>query len=1419
MIPATIAAGGEMTMRFGLRVAVLCLLLSGSLAIFLAARAAVAAPLSPGEVPEPLRPWTDWVLRGYESERCSLLTSLLASPGVSRGPGVGPRVCAWPTRLELALGERSGRFEQRWRVEQKLSVPLPGDARHWPQDVEVDGRPAPVGTEGQRPVVELEPGEHRVRGRFLWDALPELLQIPEQTALLSLSLEQGGASQPIRAPQRDEQGRLWLRKRTSDGDAEESRLEVVVHRRLADGIPLRLVTRLTLEVSGSSREVVLGRALPPSFLAMDLRSALPARLDPDGRLRLQVRPGRFELVLDARHQAGPALEILSAAPEGPWAESEIWVFAAQPELRLVSVSGGAPVDPQQTNLPPEWQNLPATLMRPGDVLTLSEKRRGDADPAPDLLSLRRSFWLDFDGGGYTIQDHLEGEIRRSSRLEMGEPTRLGRVALDGRDQFITELPGAPRDPQNPDAEDEAPEKDEADGAQDLIGIEVPRGAVEIVAESRIEQAGSRLPAVGWNHDVQALRGQLQLPPGWRLVHATGVDQARTTWVSRWNLLDIFTALIIALAFGRLFGWPWGVVAGVALLLSYTEPDAPRWAWLGVLIGEALARGLPSGRFASWISLYRGLALATLVLVALPFAVQQVRIGLHPALEFPGGGVAPVTVAQSDAFSEFAQEAPASPEAMAPKRRMDSLSSPALSPSVVYDAAGARERLSYEPDPAARITTGPGLPAWTWRSVELSWNGPVASDQELRFFLTPPWATGLIAFARVLGVAALAVCIVLLGSPGPGWIPRRRLWQPTAAAALVLTLVASLGTAGSARAELPSNELLEELRTRLLAPPDCAPACATSPKLRLEAQPDFLTLHVSLDLLAEAGVPLPGGARSWLPDSVRVDGREAAGLYATPDGVLFIQLPAGTHRVVMSGPLPDRDSIALPLPLAPHRVEAEATGWVLHGMLEDGRADRTLQLTRVARAGASETRERPLEAGELPAFVEVVRQLRLGITWQVDTWVRRLTPLSPSIRLELPLLPGEAVTSAGVRVRDQRVQVVLEPGVASTRWTSTLALAPELLLQAEPSSSWTEVWLLDTSPIWHVEATGIPSVYQPSATAARLRRWQPWPGESVRLAITRPAGVEGPTATVDGSALVATPGLRALDASLALSLRSSRGGEQRVSLPEGAVLRELSVDGRTQPIRQEGREVVLPLVPGSQQIALAWSQPDALSWHLRTPVVDLGMPSVNASIEIAVPQSRWILAVGGPRLGPAVLFWSVLVVLVLVSLGLGRIQGTPLRSHHWLLLGLGLTQVPVAAAVTVVAWLLALGWRRSRGNQVPGRWFDLVQVGLAALTVIALCVLLVSIRTGLLGLPEMQIEGNGSSGPLLRWYADRAGASLPSAWVVSVPLLVYRLAMLAWALWLAQALLRWLRWGWESFSHGELWRPLRVRREAGGGAKA
>ena len=83
----------------------------------------------------------------------------------------------------------------------------------------------------------------------------------------------------------------------------------------------------------------------------------------------------------------------------------------------------------------------------------------------------------------------------------------------------------------------------------------------------------------------------------------------------------------------------------------------------------------------------------------------------------------------------------------------------------------------------------------------------------------------------------------------------------------------------------------------------------------------------------------------------------------------------------------------------------------------------------------------------------------------------------------------------------------------------------------------------------------------------------------------------------------------------------------------------------------------------------------------------------------------------------------------------------------------------------------------------------------------------------MGTPDMQIQGNGSSNELLQWFDDRTGPIPEQPYVLSVPMLAYRGAMLAWALWLAVSLLRWLRWGWLNFSDGGFWKrgPKRVRK--------
>ncbi|MBV9947126.1 MAG: hypothetical protein JOZ69_09785, partial [Myxococcales bacterium] len=472
-----------------------------ALAVLVAGGRAVAQPppLDPARVPEPLKPWTAWVLDGDDRRACP---DLLGNSDASR--------CAWPSRLELALDERGGRFSQVWRIDARSWVPLPGDGKRWPLDVQADGRPALVIASGGPPSVELAPGDHVVTGAFSWGSLPESLQVPRETALLALRLRD--AAVPF--PNRDDAGVVWLQKAATneEGDA----LEFVVHRKISDDVPAILETRIELHVAGKSREDLLGRALPEGFVPMSLDSPLPARLEPDGHLRMQLRPGVFTLTLVARSE-GPLRSLARPAPDGPWrVGDEVWVFEAKSDDRVVVVGGVPSIDPQQTTLPKAWKRLPAYPMKVGATLTFEEKRRGDSDPPPDQLTLDRTLWLDFAGTGYTVKDKITGTLERDSRLTVAAPTVLGRASVGGVDQFITHLAGDAR-----------------------TGIEVRQGRLAVDADSRIPGDAGDVPAVSWAHDFDHVTGTLHLPPGWRLLYASGVDDVPGTWVRGWSLLEVF----------------------------------------------------------------------------------------------------------------------------------------------------------------------------------------------------------------------------------------------------------------------------------------------------------------------------------------------------------------------------------------------------------------------------------------------------------------------------------------------------------------------------------------------------------------------------------------------------------------------------------------------------------------------------------------------------------------------------------------------------------------------------------------------------------------------------------------------------------------------------------------------------------------
>ncbi|HSJ97183.1 MAG TPA: hypothetical protein VLC53_08920, partial [Myxococcota bacterium] len=808
-------------LRAGLALACLLLIHPG------VADATGAEPFDAAALPEVLRPWLAWVRGARPDAGCPFRY------------GDGGRTCAWPGVLELETDLAGARFAQVWEVAGGGAwIPLPGDTERWPMEVGAGERalavvPAP-GTNA--PAVWLAAGRHAIAGRIAWREAPALLAVPPETGLVAL--RRAGAAAV--APERDEAGRIWLGERPRETrTAPEDRLTVQVFRRVVDEVPLVLETRLLLRVAGGAREATLGPLHAPGFAPLGLDAPLPARLEPDGRLRVQLRPGDWIVTVRARAESGPVAAV--ASPEPPLAAEEVWVFDARPALRIVAVEGLAPVDPNQTELPGEWRQLPAYAVRAGDTMRLDERRRGDPDPA-DQLALRRTLWLDGAGGAWTFHDAIEGRLRSRSRLEMAAPGELGRAVVNGRDWFLTRLAGA-----------------------GPVGVEIPPGTIELQAEGRVHSSRA-LPAIGWTRGFDALEARLHLPPGWRLLHAAGADSAAPTWLWRWTLLDLFFVLIAAAAAAQLWGGLWGAVTLAGLALTWHEPGAPQLAWLAVLAGEALVRVLRGPRLAPAARVARLAAWAVLALVAVPYLVGELQRGMHPALSPPMGigGVLPgrspakevaldeMRTDQLRALGYQAGEVTSEEIAVPPRA-----AAPAPEPVVVAREERVPDLRAL--DPEARIPTGPGLPRWEWSTVVLAWSGPVDADQTLRLWLVSPGWNRVLAFVRLALVAALIFATIRLA--------RRPQPRPPAPRE---ELEGAAPGAGAAALALALAVLLAPPAARRVPAGRAAPGAGAAPREAAELSP-ALRLAGPAGRRAGRGRAAPAPARARHGDAFGRDG--------------------------------------------------------------------------------------------------------------------------------------------------------------------------------------------------------------------------------------------------------------------------------------------------------------------------------------------------------------------------------------------------------------------------------------------------------------------------------------------------------------------------------------------------------------------
>lgn len=1328
-------------------------------------------------IPPELEPWVPWVLAESGEQACASIGEV--------------HTCVWPGQLTLKLTASGGRFEQKVSAGARADHTLPGAHGAWPENVTVDGQEVFVLERDGKPTVELTPGEHDIQGRFSWSRVPEMLHVGRNSAFISLTVFDKYVPLVKR-----EDGNIWLKGLSADSEQKDvkEQVELQVFRQLRDGIPLLVETKLIFQVSGKARELSFLDPLIVGTIPLNVEGDLAVALEQSGALRVQLVPGRHELTVLARSSGMPAL-IQNHRRAEPWPHQEVWTWHPDTALRSVEISGAPGIDASRTNLPEGWRADSAYALEQEDALKLITTRRGQEQVPSNHIQLRREFWLDEAANYFTVRDTLTGQMHQDWRLNLisGE---LGQVQVGGESQVITMSNGG-----------------------STRGVEVRDSELSLVAVSRLKKTNN-LKAVGWSEDVDSLSTIVHLPPGFQLLAATGVDDASDTWLSRWDLFSVFYVFLLSLAIARLVSPLAGGIAGVALTLAHGESDSPEYIWLPLIVFSALIVLFEQRGVQRWLRACFYVTALALLIVFSTFAVSQVRAALYPHLD--------VTFADPSDFKGLVEEA------VAPLAAPESAEAVAAAPPQVFDQAkkqegglgtrggsfagslGARQKSASSYDyqsqkqfkPDAIVQTGPGIPNSSGRSWQLNWSGPVARDHTMQIYLISPNMQRFLTGLRLILLAGLGLIIwrrvhAPLSSPPKS----KKNLSGIAAAAFLLTICAMPQLA---RADEPSDARLAELKQRLLKQPSCQPNCVSVSSLDVQLA-DELFIRATVHAGAKTAYKLPGPATALADVRLLVNKKEAAAVRLESDGAYYLQLFPGVYEVELRARLVS-ERITLDLGTAPERVHISPTGWTVSGVNDLGRVEGgTLTLQR--EVDTSKTPEGGASAAKsevaVPPFFLVRRAISLAVTGQVVTQIERISDETIPEVLLLPLLAGERLTTPGIEVRDGRAIIPFPRELRAMTLNSTLALPEDgtqfaLRLAMPERSTTTETWEIQCGVVWHCVTDGITATANITQGHV-LSVFHPWPGEALQLSAIQPPAAPGSSITVQNATLTLNPGIRLSQGHLQMSVLTTAASVHTVSIPPHAKLDAVEVDGVGQAVKAQDGKVRISLSPGLRQISVRFQESSGLSLLFRSPQVSTGAEGVNYGTVLDLPEKRWLLWAGGPAQGPAILLWGYLVLIMAAAFLLPRLPFAPLAAWQWILLGLGLTQVPAVVALLVAGWFFAVG-SRHKWPKMKRLRHNFLQVGLIGYTVLFLVVLTIAVYQGLVSSPDMEVRGAGSYNSHLVWVSDRSLGAFAPVWSLSLSIWVWRIFMLAWALWLSRSLLTWLKWAWEKVSADQFWAP-------------
>ncbi len=1341
-------------------------------------------------IPDDLQQWQGWVKYQQEYRNCPLLNGKATNSKTSF-------LCAWPAQLTLDVSSSGVAFTQQWLVIEESKVPLPGEKNYWPQAVTANQQSVVVLEEANRPYVILPKGKFTLKGELKWNSQPDSLLIPSQVALVKLLIE-GKQTEHVER-RRD---RVWLGRESKPQTEQQAFANLRVNRLITDNHPMEMTVAVNLDVGGAAREMTLTQFDLKKLQLKSIDSALNARVDSQGNLLVQVKPGSHQVQLRFKIHGFPSKINLTETGEH-WPKQEIWAYQNNERLRSTQIENVAPIDANQGFMS-GWSQFPHYVISQGETFVINQRTRGLSHNA-DSLILNREMWLSFDHQTYYFFDSISGSKSKDWRVNTLSDYRLTQLSNHDQERLIT------YDQQN------------------RTGAEIRTPTINIKASGEVA-SNQMKHASGWDMEFASSNVTVNIPPGRKLISISGADSTTGDWVSRWNLVDLFFILItVALVF-KVFGILPSIFALMTLCLSYHETNMPMFLWFNFTVALSLAKKINRTNLNKFLTIYKWVSTGLLLLVLLPFLAEQIRFTLHPQLELNRSlGYQQATKSKEFITADFAavEELAESPPVAESRVRSTSAEKVVVTGSR-YSQQSVEN--SYEQD--AVIQAGKGRPDWSWQTASYSWNGPVKGDEIVRLVVLPDYAVKLMRIAII--ILSLLWLLSMLSKEGEMGRKIKSLITSTAkskvtATVFALCLLFPLSSQLHAD-QIPSEEMLSKLQQRLYPAPECLPDCVNLANATLRVSEQDLTLSLDYHSGAELAALVPNSS-DWRIDSLSLNGKVLNHLWKNSEGA-WVKLPRGVSELTIRAKLKNKTNLSIQFAEQPKAFLSQLNGWEISGTSGNRMVSNSIQLTRIALANNLQTKN----ANNLPVAQEqsiedlilVTRRLNIATQWTIDTYVTRQAPRQGTITTDVPLLSFEQPLEMTEHIKGNKMKVVIPNNSHRIHWRSRMKSTEPLTTESasqqtnaqqanfemtalnEPNIS--ESWEILVYPNWNINIQGIPAVMPANLapTSYWVYQYFPRPGEKITFGLTKPPAAKGASVAISKVQQVHTVSKRKTSSLIKIDYRATRAETINIELGE-AQLKSVKQDSRAVNLAPVDGVLSLALLPGKHQLELELETAKSIGFKFSLDDIKIDQSYSNLFTQVTLPQNRWLLSASGPGYGPAIVYWGELIFFILLAFGLSKLPFSPLSYLQWLILGLGMSTFSWPALALVSVWLLASEWRRQNKNvfkdhQIALSWLTVFS------TVVAVFALVLAVPYGLLQSPDMGVRGNSSYANHLVWFLDQGEQSLGSFAVYTLPLWAYKAMMLIWSTWLSVTLIKWLGWIWNDLADAPFRQSPILKRE-------